>query len=110
MLGWCSREWEANLEQRTELGADVAVLDVDYTAIRDDVLGVVGSIRRARGDAELSSEGEAAMLAWEAGHSPRSGPYRHSAEHYGLDSDRIRNAFAPYLDHFAALTSAHAAR
>jgi hypothetical protein len=105
MLEWCSREWNANIEQRAHLGSDTAVLDIEYTAIHDDILGVVRSIRRARGDAAPSAEAEAAMLAWEDSHSARSGPYRHSADHYGLDPDRIRDAFATYLDHFSALIS-----
>lgn len=105
MLEWCSREWNANIEQRTHLGADTPVLDIEYTAIRDDILGVVRSIRRARGDADPSAAAEAEMLAWEGNHSARSGPYRHSADHYGLDPGRIRDAFATYLDHFGALIS-----
>jgi hypothetical protein len=106
LLEWCSREWDANLEQRAQLGSDTPVLDIEYTAIRDGILGVVRSIRRARGDAAPSAAAEAAMLAWEDTHSARSGPYRHSADHYGLDPDRIRDAFVTYLDHFGALISA----
>jgi len=108
LLEWCSREWNANIEQRAQLGAATPVLDIEYTAIRDDILGVVRSIRRARGDADPSAAAEAAMLAWEDTHSARSGPYRHSADHYGLDPDRVRDAFATYLDHFGALIAAPA--
>lgn len=105
MLDWCSREWNANLEQRAQLGSDTPILDVEYTAIRDDAVEVIHGIRRARGDAELSPEAKTAMLAWNETHHARSGPYQHSADYYGLDPDRVREAFAIYLDRFGALSS-----
>jgi hypothetical protein len=49
----------------------------------------------------MSEEGERRMRAWRADNPPgKYGLHRYDASDYGLTDAAMREAFAPYLEHF----------
>ena len=70
----------------------------------DDVQGnPVGAVRRIYDHfgIEMNEEGERRMRAWRDENPPgKYGHHRYLAADYGLDDRQMREAFAPYLEHY----------
>jgi hypothetical protein len=89
------------LAARDASGA-IPVLDVGQREIESDPVRAAARIYEFAGF-ELSIGVETAMATWAAGNRRGSrGAHRYSPEQYGLDATEITDAFAPYLERFAA--------
>ncbi len=74
--------------------------DLHFAEVQSDPIGAVRRMYDHFG-MQWSDAGEQAMRVWRADNPPgKYGTHRYSAADYGLDDRAMREAFAPYLNHF----------
>ncbi|MFY9329521.1 MAG: sulfotransferase [Georgfuchsia sp.] len=97
-----SRARKREMEFRDKRG-ESAILDVSFSDILNDSLGVVKRIYEFV-DAPLSQTTRDAVAGWEQA-NPRGkhGEHKYALEDYGLTSEDIERAFAEYLARFGHL-------
>jgi hypothetical protein len=95
-----AREIDEHLAQRDALGSRIEIMDVQYDAIREDPLAVIGAIYERAGR-DLTPRRAQAMRDWAAadvyGHF---GQYSYTLEDYGLSRDVVDAAFGGYIERF----------
>jgi len=101
-LNFFANETRKNLAQRDELGGRAKVIDVRYTDIHEDCLGVIQDVYRVHG-LQCPPDVQQLMEQW-AIDSPqyRFGTYSYSLDRYGVTNEAVDKAFADYLDRFPA--------
>lgn len=100
-LGRCANTIDRALRVRAQAGEHQFV-DVSYPALVADPVGTVRRIY-TRLDARLGDDLADTMRRWVASHpADRHGKHRYDAERFGLTGQRIRSAFAAYLERFAS--------
>lgn len=86
-------------EQRAKEPAE-QFIDVSYSRICDDAMGVIEDIYECAGR-ELTPEAKDAMHKWELDHPQHAGgKFEYSLEQYGLTEDMINTAFKDYIDRY----------
>jgi len=97
----CSAAMRRALAVRDAVGEDPFV-DVGYTALVDDPIGVVRGIYERTGQVMAEGE-EAAMRQW-LDDNPRNrhGAHRYGLAQFGLTSEAVSQGLAPYADRFGA--------
>ena len=102
-LAFFAGEMARNLAQRDLFAPEQQIIDVAFRDICADPIDVVRDIYQRQGK-ELSTEGEAAMKAWERDNPQhKGGKFRYALEDYGLTADEVRSAFSPYLERYGDL-------
>jgi hypothetical protein len=96
---WALEEYAAEMDRhlawRRSVDAGI-VLDVPYSEVRDDGVGVARQVYRFLGK-ELSEAAEARMRDWSTANAQhRHGVHKYSLEESGLSTDRINEKFAAY--------------
>ncbi|MDP8970517.1 MAG: sulfotransferase [Actinomycetota bacterium] len=101
----CAAALHRALEVRAAAG-ERRFVDVPYTALVEDPVATVGHIYD-RLKVRMDRTVEAAMRRWLADH-PRHGHgiHRYDPQRFGLPADRVRAAFAAYLERFPSLVAA----
>jgi len=98
----CATTLERALQARAAAGED-RFLDVSYPALVADPLRTVARIYAWLGT-PLDAAVEGSMRRWLDDHPrDRHGVHRYEPRRFGLDSERVRSAFAAYRERFAAL-------
>ncbi len=93
-------ELREHLRVRDALGKRLNIIDVQYRAIKDDAMEVIGDVYRKAGR-ELTPQRRQAMLGWEAQNPQhQQGSYSYRLEDYGLTRAGIDSAFSDYLQRF----------
>lgn len=93
-----SYELNRYLKQRAEKGADVRLVEADYTTCVTDGIGVAREVYAAHG-LPWTVGGEAAMRQWDVD-NPRHklGSYGYHLEDYGWSEEAIAEAFGPIAE------------
>jgi hypothetical protein len=91
-------ELKRYLEQVQTKGAEVRLLETDYTRVVSDGIGVARELYALAG-LPWTREGDAAMRQWDLD-NPRHklGSYRYALEDYGWNEARIAKAFGPVAE------------
>ena len=79
---------------------DGRFFDLHFREVQGDP---IGAVRRMYDhfDMELTEQGEDLMRAWRSDNPPgKYGEHHYRASEYGLTDSNMREAFAPYLEHF----------
>ncbi len=98
----CTAALDRALEVRAEVGDD-RFFDVSYPALVADPLSTVARIYGWLG-MSLDDAVEESMRRWLDDHPrDRHGTHRYDPQHFDLPADRVRPAFAAYLERFGAL-------
>jgi hypothetical protein len=98
-LALWSRRLIAGIEVRRRYD-DGRFFDLHFREVQDDPIGAVRRMYDHFG-MTMSEEGERRMRAWRADNPPgKYGLHRYDASDYGLTDAAMREAFAPYLEHF----------
>jgi hypothetical protein len=100
VLGFWSREWDRNLEQRADLEPG-SYCDLRFDAINADALAAVEQVHDLAGLTFDDAAREAAQT-WQAANPRHSGgTHTYDLADFGLTGAQVRTAFAAYYDHFA---------
>ena len=98
-----THDTERNIADRAVLGETIQIMDVRYEDVRDDCLAVIRGVWGGRGR-KLTAEDERAITAWSTANPQHQfGRHTYSLERYGLTPQRVRSAFAGYLERFGVL-------
>ena len=91
-------ELNRHQQQRTELGGRLRIVETPYNRCVGDAISVAHEIYEQAGLA-WTTEGEAAMRAWEA-KNPRHklGSYGYALDDYGWSAERVEAAFGPIAE------------
>jgi hypothetical protein len=102
----CSAAMRHALAARDAVGED-AFIDVGYSALLDDPVGVVRGIYQRTGRT-LGDDEEAPMRQWlDDNPRHRHGAHRYGLAQFGLTSEAVTEALAPYGDRFGAQLASH---
>ncbi|MEN3316548.1 MAG: hypothetical protein V7605_2782 [Acidimicrobiaceae bacterium] len=102
----CSAAMRHALAARDAVG-EKAFIDVGYSALVDDPVGVVRDIYERTGRA-LGDDEEAPMRRWlDDNPRHRHGAHRYGLAQFGLTSEAVTEALAPYGDRFGAQLASH---
>ena len=100
MLEWLLRRVNGHMAWR-DRNPDFEVLDLNFVDICRDSIATAEKIYDFAG-MELTEEGKRRIRQWDEDH-PRDkhGRIQYSLEKYGLTEERVREAYAPYIERFA---------
>jgi hypothetical protein len=103
---WALEEYAAEMDRHLawrESADPATILDVPYTDVRDDGVGVARRVYRFCG-IDLSGDAEARMQEWSRANAQhKHGVHRYSLEEFGVTAQRIDEKFAAYLERFGHL-------
>ncbi len=119
-----TRSWSSERDDAVELGAeqldrwwlavsramdfrsrvgDERFADVAFAHLQVDPVGALGEALEHI-DIGFPDASRRAVTRWATGHTPGShGQHRYDLADFGLDADRVRRRFAPYLDSYEAV-------
>jgi hypothetical protein len=105
VAAWALEEFAGAMDRHLVWRESVSpetVLDVSYTDVRDDGIGVLRRVYEFCG-LTWSSDGEARARSWsEQNRQHRHGVHRYSLEESGLTAALIERRFAGYLERFGS--------